>query len=56
MRDPPVVGIKVTGNYVPIVQYTEVLIVVTSAENDLTAQVRFIKSFLQNYALLVSAL
>jgi hypothetical protein len=50
MQDPPVVGLKATANYVTIAHITVLLVAVTAAKNNLTDKVRFIKSFLPNFA------
>ena len=50
MQDPPVVGLKATANYVTIAHITVLLVAVTAAKNNFTDKVRFIKSFLPNFA------
>ncbi|MHA2055667.1 MAG: transposase [Candidatus Hodarchaeales archaeon] len=50
MQDPPVVGLKATANYVTIAHISVLLVAVTAAKNNVTDKVRFIKSFLPNFA------
>ena len=50
MQDPPVVGLRATTNYVTFAHITVLLVALTAAKNDVTDKVRFIKSFLPNFA------
>lgn len=49
MQNPPVIGLTAISNYVIIAHITVLLVALTAAKNNVTDQIRFIKSFLPNF-------